>query len=103
MGAALLALKIRKELVGNGTRNGSDTPYQMKDAVQLAAGTTARIDLAERAIQENVTDSGKAVRDEVVTTRHSINNNLEVVIERLAREMEHQTAAIVAAISGRGR
>lgn len=85
--AVFFGVKIRNEFLAGGR---SESSYSLKDATQLATGLSARVDLAERSIQENVSE-----------TRHSINNNLEKVIDRLASEMNHQTNAIVAALTTR--
>jgi len=92
LGCVLLGIKIRKEFTPTPTTNGhSGNGYGYKEAHSLTQGVRDQLTGAEKSINDNVDD-----------TRHSINGNLEIVIERLAREMELQTKAIVAAIRGRG-
>lgn len=92
-GVFFLGLKIKNEITGKPTASAmAEGGYTLKDATIIAAGLTARIDLSERAIHEDI---GK--------TRHSFGDGFEKAIERLSREMEVQTKEIVAAIEKSNR
>jgi hypothetical protein len=87
MATVFLTLKVKNEFL-NGKRTGkAPNGYGLREASGLASDIRERVDVAERAIQDNINVS-----------RHAYGNGIEKAIERLVREMELQTKEIVAAI-----
>jgi hypothetical protein len=81
-GVFLLALKIKREL-GNG-KGKPVNGYTLRDASALTQGVRDRVDDAERGIHQNIND-----------TRHSINNGLERIADRMEESNDRNTEKLL--------